>query len=164
MMTVTATAARVKTLTSAMSDFDELCEFPISEPPRILIVEDDPHVAELIGTLLSRNWFNCVIRRSGAQGIQAFIHESVDLIITDLKMQAGDGVSLIESIRRMSSAPVIIITGFASEYADRIRFLDNVALIRKPFEPEALIALIDKALDTNNTGTSKGWNKSPEQP
>jgi DNA-binding response OmpR family regulator len=158
MMTVTATASRMKLLTSAMSRSHVRSECPITEPPRILIVEDDPHLAEVIGTLLSRNWFNCAIRRSGSQGIQAFLHDPVDLIITDLRMQAGDGIALIQAIRRNSRAPVIIVTGFAAEYADQVRFLDNVALLHKPFDAQALVELIDKALDTINSGSSKGWN------
>jgi DNA-binding response OmpR family regulator len=161
-MTVTATAARLKLLKSSMVRFDEMAE--ISEPPRILIVEDDPQLAALIGTLLNRNWFNCVIRRSGAQGIQTFLRDPVDLIITDLRMQAGDGIALIQAIRRNSRAPVIIITGFAAEYADQVRFLDNVALLHKPFDAQTLVELIDKALDTTNSGSSNGWNTPPENP
>jgi DNA-binding response OmpR family regulator len=137
----------------------EICDFPITEPPRILIVEDDTQLADVISNMLSSIWFNCFIRRSGAQGIQAFMHDPVDLIITDLRMEAGDGVALIETIRRTSQVPVIIITGYAKEYADRVRFLDNVALLTKPFEWKVLVELVEKALDIR--GTPEGWNLPP---
>jgi signal transduction histidine kinase len=113
----------------------------------------------LLSVMLRRVWFNCSVRRSGAQGIQAFIHDPVDLVITDLRMEAGDGIALIESIRRTSRVPVIIVTGFAAQYADRVRFLDNVALLNKPFEWAALVDLVEKALDSRSPhGT---WNIPP---
>jgi DNA-binding response OmpR family regulator len=119
----------------------------LSEEPRILIVEDDPEVGELIGALLRPNWCKCVIRRNGAQGILAFTSHPVDLVITDLRMQLGDGLDVIEAFRRSSSAPVIIVTGYAKEYANSVRFLDNVAILHKPFEGPELVALVERALD-----------------
>lgn len=138
---------------------DDTIEFPITEPPQILIVENDREMAELIATFLRGNWFNCEVRCTGAQGVEAFTHSPVDLIITDLKMDAGDGVAMIQSIRRVSQAPVIIITGFAGEYADRVRFLDNVALLSKPFDRQVLIDLVENALDVKNSGNTAHWNK-----
>jgi DNA-binding response OmpR family regulator len=140
---------------------DDTIEFPITEPPQILIVENDRQMAELIATFLRGNWFNCEVRCTGAQGVEAFTRSPVDLIITDLKMDAGDGVAMIQSIRRISQAPVIIITGFAAEYADRVRFLDNVALLSKPFDRQVLIDLVENALDAGNSGQVAGWNKLP---
>ena len=49
----------------------------MTETPRILIVEDDLQMAELIATVLGRIWFNCDIRRSGTQGIDAFLADPV---------------------------------------------------------------------------------------
>jgi DNA-binding response OmpR family regulator len=138
---------------------EQSVEFPITAPPRILIVEDDMHLADVIATMLSRIWFNCFIRRSGAQGIKAFTHDPVDLIITDLRMEAGDGIALIKTIRQTSGVPVIIITGYAKEYADRVRFLDNVALLNKPFEWKTLIGLVERALDAH--GPDEKWNFPP---
>jgi DNA-binding response OmpR family regulator len=133
----------------------------LAERPRILLVEDDPEMAELVATVLERNWFKCVVRRGGIQGTHAFVTDPVDLIITDLRMAAGDGVTLIEAIRRQSSSPVIIITGFAREYADRVRFLENVALINKPFDLQVLVDLVEIALNLNSSGTCEGWNIPP---
>ena len=140
---------------------DETLTFLLAEKPRILVVEDDPAMAELIATVLQRNWFKCVIRHGGTQGIHAFASDPVDLIITDLRMSAGDGISLIEAFRRESSAPVIIITGFGREYTDRVRFLDNVAVINKPFDSRVLVDLVEIALNVNSSGTCEGWNIPP---
>jgi two-component system response regulator CpxR len=158
-MTMTHADISVQLLKPVPTAADDPCEFPIAEPPRIMIVEDDAQLAEIIAVMLRRVWFNCSVRRSGAQGIQAFIHDPVDLVITDLRMEAGDGIGLIESIRRTSRVPVIIVTGFAAQYADRVRFLDNVALLNKPFEWAALVDLVEKALDSRSPhGT---WNIPP---
>jgi two-component system, OmpR family, response regulator len=120
---------------------------PKEEEPRILVVEDDPAIAELIAAMLESAWLGCAIRSSGAQAVQAFAKTPIDVLITDLRMSAGDGISLIETIRRTSMVPVIIVTGFAREFADRVRFLDNVTLINKPFNRQSLIRLVEKALD-----------------
>jgi DNA-binding response OmpR family regulator len=136
----------------------ELIEYPyvkpadpmlylLSEEPRILIVEDDPEVGELIGAILRPNWCKCVIRRSGVQGILAFTSQPVDLVITDLRMELGDGLDVIEAFRRTSQAPVIIVTGYAKEYANSVRFLDNVAVLNKPIEGPQLVALVERALE-----------------
>lgn len=140
---------------------NDTIEFPITEPPHILIVENDRDMAELIAAFLRGNWFNCQVRCTGAQGVEAFVHTPVDLIITDLKMDAGDGIAMIQSIRRLSRTPVIIITGFAGEYADRVRFLDNVALLNKPFDRQVLIDLVENALDTGNSRQIADWNQLP---
>jgi len=129
--------------------------------PRILVVDDDPAMADLIAAMLESTWLNCVVRSSGAQGIQAFAGEPVDVIITDLRMAAGDGVALIESIRRTSLVPVIIVTGFAREFADRVRFLENVALIHKPFDRRQLMDLVERALQIRQPDGGKGWNLPP---
>jgi DNA-binding response OmpR family regulator len=161
-MKVQTDVPRLKEKHRASAQPDEWRECPITEPPRILVVEDDPSMAEFIGALLRRNWFNSVVRFSGVQGIQEFISAPVDLIITDLRMQTGDGIALIEAIRRISQTPVIIVTGFASEYADRVRFLNNVAMVSKPFDSRVLVELIDKALDICNSGSREGWNAWPD--
>ena len=82
----------------------------------------------------------------------------MDLIITDLKMESGDGIGLIQAIRRNSDVPVIIVTGFAGEYADRVRFLDKVALANKPFTWSLLVDLVERTLDSNNRGRFAGRN------
>ncbi len=157
-MNVTPNIVPAKWHSSPAEEPDELCPFPITEPPRILIVEDDPQLAEIIGKMLSGIWFNCVIRRSGTQGIDAFLQDPIDLIITDLRMEAGDGIALIQTIRRTSQVPVIIVTGYAREYADRVRFLNNVAIIHKPFDWAVLVDLVEKAVDTGNSNKGAAWN------
>jgi DNA-binding response OmpR family regulator len=134
----------------------------LTEPPRILIVEDDPAIAQLIATLLETNWFYSVVRCSGAQGVQAFAKESIDLIITDLHMPAGDGIALIQAVRRTSQTPVIIVTGFAKEYADHVRFLDNVAVIHKPFETQTLLDTVEMALEASSRGGKIGRTLKPQ--
>ncbi len=126
--------------------------------PRVLIVDDDPALAHMIEVLLKDRWFDCVVRRSGAQAIDAFTHDDFDLIITDLNMAAGDGVTLVETIRRTSQTPVIIVTGFERQYTERMRSLGNIAVIRKPFDFDELLDTIEAALQAGDTGPWKGRN------
>ena len=94
----------------------------LTEPPRILIVEDDPAIAQLIATLLESNWFYSVApqQRRGCRHLSAGIdrpdHHGPSL------HAGGDGIALIQAVRRISQTPVIIVTGLRSEYADHVRF------------------------------------------
>jgi DNA-binding response OmpR family regulator len=131
---------------------DGLCKQPEQtddipvDPPRILIVDDDPAMSEIMARLLVGFRYTCVIRCSGAQATQAFCRERVDLIITDLRMAAGDGIALIATIRRTSRVPVIVVTGFEPEYTDRLRRLENVIVIKKPFECQKLVEAVKHSL------------------
>jgi DNA-binding response OmpR family regulator len=116
------------------------------QTPRILIVDDDPDLARMIGLLLEHRCFRCVVRYSGAQAIRAFAPGDVDLIITDLHMLCGDGVALIESIRRTSGVPVIVLTGFSNIYAQRLELLEGVVVMTKPVDARDLLEAVEKAL------------------
>jgi len=117
-----------------------------SKSKRILIVDDDEDIVRMVTTLLSSRGHECTTAQTGAQGAIAFELIDVHLVITDLNMPAGDGIALVQRIRRTSQVPIIIITAFNKEYANRIRSLRHVTVLRKPFDCEALLELIDTDL------------------
>ena len=73
------------------------------------------------------------------------------------------GSRLIQAVRRISQTPVIIVTGFAREYADHVRFLDNVAVINKPFETRTLMDTVELALEASSRGGKIGRSLRPSQ-
>jgi DNA-binding response OmpR family regulator len=109
---------------------------------RILVADDDRDIARMTSRFLGAHGYRCVTAGSGAQALAAFHEGGVDLLVTDLNMPVGNGVQLIQTIRLRSAVPVIIVTAYSREYADQVRFLPNVTLLNKPFEPEALLDLV----------------------
>ncbi len=118
----------------------------------VLIVDDDEDIVRMISVLLENEGHCCTIGHTGAQGAVEFSVGDTDLVITDLNMPAGDGIALIERIRRTSDVPIIVVTAFDKEYANRVRAYRGVTVLRKPFDSEALIELVDADLTLREAG------------
>ncbi|MBT8484563.1 MAG: response regulator [Phycisphaerales bacterium] len=114
--------------------------------PRILIIDNDEELLRAIAARLEHNDYECATASSGAQGLSIFADEPVDLVITDLNMPGGDGVAVVEEIRRSSAVPIIVITGFSTDYRERLRHLAHVSCLRKPFDTAVLLELIETEL------------------
>lgn len=114
--------------------------------PTVLIIDNDEGLLSALETRLADDGMNVVSARSGAQGLAAFAAHDIDLVITDLNMPNGDGISLIEHIRSAGTTPVIVMTGFRDEFRPALRSLSNVTVLRKPFPTEQLRELIETEL------------------
>lgn len=116
------------------------------EKRTILVIDNDEDLTGALTKRLGSLGFHCISAASGAQGLAEFRGAPVDLVISDLNMPGGDGVVLAESIRRTSNVPIIFVTGFRDDYKRRLRHIQNVTTLRKPFDTQDLIDLITAAL------------------
>src|SRR6185295_8889331 len=82
---------------------------------RILIVDDDEDVILLLQLLLESRGWRCVTAGSGAQALHQFERQNIGLIITDLRMALGDGITVANEVRRTSDVPIIVMTGFSRD-------------------------------------------------
>jgi FixJ family two-component response regulator len=120
------------------------------EPARVLIVEDEPTLVEIIHDILRRE-IGCTV--SSAPNIEeaekALLDQQVDLVITDVNLPDGNGMSLLPSIQKNHpTASAIIITGAPSvEGAISAIRHGAVDFLPKPFDTQQLIDRIRKALD-----------------
>lgn len=107
----------------------------------ILIVEDDPIIAEMLRATLDYSGYRCEVAATGAAAVERFRSERPDAVVTDLGLPDTDGLELISVLRSLSQIPVIVVSGRSAE-ADKIAALDNGAddYIQKPFLPGELIA------------------------
>ena len=117
---------------------------------RLLIVEDNPDVASLIGRQLA-DAYEVVFAADGAEGIEKARELMPDLIITDLMMPGTDGLQLCRTIRAdevTSHIPIIVVTAKATE-DDRIRGLEAGAdaYLYKPFNADELRIRVKKLLE-----------------
>lgn len=118
------------------------------ERPRILIVDDEQGVRDLLARALSGGEYDVDVAPDGRTAVEQLRTIEYDLLITDLKMPGMDGLSVIREARRIfPELPVIIITGYSTE-ASAIEAI-NLGVsgyITKPFRLPRILAAAQKAL------------------
>ncbi|HUR93286.1 MAG TPA: response regulator [Gemmatimonadales bacterium] len=124
--------------------------FPDPGRPRVLIAEDDPVVRSLIVRLLEEDGYTVVSARHGAEALEtALATESIDLLITDVRMPVMDGWELGRQLRRRWPAlPVLYISGFDDELTRGSGAASaRGAFLRKPFDLAELSRQVARLLD-----------------
>lgn len=112
-------------------------------PTRILVVEDDPNIADLVRANLSARGYDVVLNRDG-RGVQRTVErERPDLVILDLNLPHSDGFELCRSIRERSEVGIIVLSARRAE-TDKVRALHQGAddYMTKPFGIDELLARI----------------------
>ncbi len=118
----------------------------MTQPTRILIVDDSASMRALLYHALSANGFHVEQADDGLSGLEWLAMNEVDLVITDINMPRLDGFGLIERLRagtRHRDRPILVLTTESSrEKKDRARNAGATGWIVKPFDPEKLVATV----------------------
>ena len=114
---------------------------------RVLIVEDDHNIADLLRLYLEKENYEVTIALDGLKGMEKFREVQPDLVLLDVMLPGMDGWGVCRSIRSESKTPIIMLTA-KSEVFDRIQGLEMGAddYIVKPFEMKELLARINAVL------------------
>ncbi|MEW5744316.1 MAG: response regulator transcription factor [Nitrospirota bacterium] len=109
---------------------------------RVLIVEDEKKIADIVTSYLEREGFDAVVAPTGHEALTR-LKEGFDLVILDLMLPDIDGESICSSLRTMSDIPLIMLTAKSGE-EDRIKGLGLGAddYVVKPFSPRELVARV----------------------
>lgn len=123
--------------------------------PRLLVVDDDIDIRDLLGKFLSQHGFDVILASGGEEMFAQLKQHTIDAIILDLMMPGDDGLSLCKKIRANSDVPIIMLTAVGEEI-DRIIGLEMGAddYLPKPFNPRELLARIKAVLRRKNTNSS----------
>ena len=113
----------------------------------VLIVEDDPHIAELLQMYLEKEGYAVTTAADGGQGLEKFRAIQPDLVLLDVMMPVMDGWALCRAIRAESKVSIIMLTA-KSETDDKVTGLKAGAddYITKPFEMKEVLARIEAVL------------------
>lgn len=114
---------------------------------KILVVDDDTNIAELISLYLQKEGYDTREVYSGKQAVEAFESYKPDLILLDVMLPEMDGYDVCKHIRRTSKAPIIMLTAKCDVF-DKVLGLELGAddYIAKPFDPKELIARVKAVL------------------
>ncbi len=114
---------------------------------KILIVDDESNIIELIRLYLEKEGFTTVIARNGSEALSKFRMENPDLIILDIMIPEPDGWQVCREIRQSSNVPIIMLTA-KSETFDKVLGLELGAddYLTKPFEAKELVARVKAVL------------------
>ena len=113
----------------------------------ILVVDDEPQIAEIATDYLKVAGFDVVVAGDGARALEAVRERRPDLVILDLGLPKLDGITVARTIRRDSDLPIIMLTARVEE-DDRLHGLEIGAddYITKPFSPRELVARVKAVL------------------
>jgi putative nucleotidyltransferase with HDIG domain len=125
---------------------------PVARPAkasRILVVDDEPHVRTMIGSTLERHGYDVQLASSGREGLEILERNAFDLVLTDIIMQDGNGITLLDRIHgQQPQLPVVMVTAIhdISVAIDSMR-RGAYDYLLEPFEREHLINTVQRALD-----------------
>jgi CheY-like chemotaxis protein len=134
-------------------------ERPIAAQPEvirrsILIVDDDEALADVLSTRLTRQGFDTTVADNGALGFTLARTNKPDVIVLDLRLPDIDGFELCEQLvddEATADIPVIVVSGLERpDVLRRCRAAGCLYYVRKPYDPNALLTLIEQAIEESD--------------
>ena len=123
------------------------CKIPPVATPRILIVDDDPAIREVVRFALDRAGFATTEAADGQAALDHFAADAADLLVLDVTMPGLDGIAVCRALRRTSAVPILFLSS-RDEEVDRIVGLEvgGDDYLTKPFSPRELVARVRAVL------------------
>jgi DNA-binding response OmpR family regulator len=124
---------------------------------RVLVVDDEPMVREVVTQYLEREGFKVETAQDGSSALEAVRSRPPDLLVLDIMLPQRDGFSVLQEVRSRSSIPVILLTARGDE-PDRVLGLELGAddYVVKPFSPRELAARVRSVLRRSRPETAGG--------
>ncbi|MFO0977038.1 MAG: response regulator [Planctomycetaceae bacterium] len=118
-----------------------------SDPPKLLLIEDDRSIRRFLAISMESNGFRIMEADTAEAGLRAAVSEPPDAIVLDLGLPDGDGLDVIRKIREWSAVPIIVLSAREREH-EKVLALDTGAddYLTKPFGVGELLARIRVAL------------------
>ncbi len=110
---------------------------------KVLVVDDDPALAEMLGIVLRAEGWTPAFVADGARAVAAFRDTHPDLVLLDLMLPGRDGIDVCRDIRAESGVPIVVLTA-RGDTTDVVRGLETGAddYVVKPFKPAELVARV----------------------
>lgn len=128
----------------------------------LLVAEDEPELLEIYRLWLERSGFTILPARNGREALDLCRKQTVDLVISDVRMADGGGIELARDLRveMDSSPPLIFLTGYADISCAEAYELGACAIVGKPIDRQKLVAIVQNALKEPR----ERWAVAPADP
>ena len=114
---------------------------------KILVVEDDTTINQVICEFLKESNYSVTPVYDGAEALRQFEEETFDLVILDMMLPSVSGLDVLKEIRKTSQIPVMILTALDDEYTQLVSFNHLISdYVTKPFSPLILVKRIENIL------------------
>lgn len=134
----------------------------MSDVKKILIVEDEPKLSQLLSDYLQREMFAVECQLDGSTAVETVKNDCPDLILLDLMLPVKDGISICKEIRQFSDVPIIMTTARVEEI-DRLLGLEFGAddYICKPYSPREVVARVKTVMRRSTIQSSAANSGEP---
>lgn len=134
---------------------------------KILIVDDEPNVVRLIMSRLKANGYDVVVAYDGLQAVRVAHLEKPDLILLDVRIPAGGGLTVYENLRQLVDTmmtPIVFVTALANdEMREKIEEMGADDLITKPVDPQELLDKVAKFVGGGDSSASGASEEAPQE-
>src|SRR2546425_6442001 len=123
-------------------------------PKKILVIEDDDVMRELMRMTLDQNGYEVVTAADGVRGYDTALFLKPDLIVTDIQMPGADGVHVVRRVRDTASLekiPILVTTAFGTGTATFSLQLGANAYEPKPIDPESFMSTVKRLLSDRDS-------------
>lgn len=132
----------------------------MSDKQRVLVVDDDDSIAELITLYLNKECFETEVASDGPEALKKFESFAPELVLLDIMLPGIDGYEVLRQIRKSSKTPVIMLSA-KGEVFDKVLGLELGAddYMGKPFDPKELLARVKAVLRRSAAGDAETREK-----
>jgi DNA-binding response OmpR family regulator len=130
----------------------------------VLVVEDDPDIARLVGLHLEDAQYQVTIAADGAHGLELALSERFDLLVLDILLPGLDGLQICREVAKQTDRPMILVLSSRASLSDRLLGLDEGAddYLTKPFSVLELVARV-RALFRRPPARAEGLSATAQQ-
>lgn len=131
---------------------------------RLVLIEDDVRLAQLIQDYLAHENFDITVHHRGDTALERFKPEKTDIVILDLMLPGMDGLQVCSALRKVYGGPILILTAKSSDI-DHVMGLELGAddFVHKPIEPPVLLARLRALLRRARGGEGESQRQKPDQ-
>lgn len=118
------------------------------EDVKVLVVDDEPVLREMIASEFQMRGFETVEAGSGRDGLELVRRQHIDVVVSDIRMPNGDGVSLLKGIKALddNQTAVFLMSGYSDYSLEQIKALGAEELFPKPCRLDHIIDTVERYL------------------